>query len=150
GEDLDADLGTSAATEPSSLDVTVVEGWTLGARLVDDSRPGVERLPARRAADGTEAILTLFNPGGGPDPAVYGVVRNLPLERVAQLFDTGVWDGRRFEVFEEPRAGTLASLSVDPADEDAVYRIVEQIGLGLSSLALRGLRHRDLRSVNVG
>ena len=140
GVDLAGDLPGEVAPQQ----ITEIEGWTLGRRLAS-STLSRERFLARRAADGRQAVLTLYCAGSEPDPAVYNVLRRLPRDHVPEIIATGRWEHRAFEVAEELTGGTLTDIGQVANDPGTVRRITEEIGLALHSFAEAGLRHRDLR-----
>jgi hypothetical protein len=123
---------------------TVVEGWQLNSRLPASS-PLRERYLAVRAADGRQAVLTLYTTGSEPDPAVYEAVRRLPRDHVPEIIATGRWQDRAFEVTEELAGGNLSTLPMSPEDAGALRPVVEQLGRALNAFSECGLRHRDLR-----
>jgi hypothetical protein len=125
-------------TEP-----TVIEGWTLNVRL-QASSPVRETFTAVHESDGRHAVLTLYAEGSDPDPAVYEAIRKLPRDYVPEIFATGRWRGRAFEVAEELTGGNLSELVVSPGDVGTVRQIVEQLGRALNAFSECGLRHRDL------
>lgn len=142
-----ADIAEPAvANEVTTNDVseTVIAGWrvlrqvssTVGRRdryLVEDD--GAER----------QGILTLYHHGWEPDPAVYDALRRLPLAHVPQIYATGRWEERAFEVAEELTGGTLADLGIVVTDTAGIRRIAYELGKALDALAEVGLRHRDIR-----
>ena len=98
-----------------------------------------------RESDGRQAVLTLYAEGSEPDPAVYEAIRKLPRDYVPEIFATGRWRDRAFEVAEELTGGNLSDLVVSPGDIGTVRQIVEQLGRALNAFSECGLRHRDLR-----
>jgi hypothetical protein len=147
-------LSTSAAsagsTEPThelptqGLEGTVIHGWRLHRRLPTSSAVR-ERFIAVREDDGHQAVLTLYAEGAQPDPAVYDVLRTMPRDHVPELFETGHWQGRAFEVSEELTGGTLADIGPVAGNLETVRRTVEELGKALQAFSQAGLRHRDLR-----
>jgi primosomal replication protein N'' len=125
-------------------EATIVEGWRLSARLPASSTV-CETFVAVRAADGRQAVLTLYAEGSEPDPAVYDALRKLPRDHVPEIIATGRWCSRAFEVTEELTGGNFSDLFVPSGDVEAVRQIVDQLGRALNAFSECGLRHRDLR-----
>jgi primosomal replication protein N'' len=123
---------------------TVVEGWRLSVRLPPSSAV-CETFVAVRAADGRQAILTLYADDSEPDPAVYDALRKLPRDHVPEIIATGRWRDRAFEVTEELTSGNFSDLLLSSGDVETVQQIVDQLGRALNAFSECGLRHRDLR-----
>jgi primosomal replication protein N'' len=118
---------------------TVIDGWPLIRRL-----PVVAGEPWERFVVGREdgdALLTLYNFGAEPDPAVHDALRRLPTDHVLQLFATGRFDGRAYDVVEQVAGGTLAENGCDPG---RLRQLVDELGRALASFSEIGLRHRDI------
>lgn len=124
--------------------VTTIEGWPLIRRLpIVSGEPWERFLVVREDGD---ALLTLYNSGAEPDPAVYDVLGRLPMDHVPQLYATGRFDGRAYDVVEHVSGGTLADHSRDPG---RVRQLVDELGRALASFSEVGLRHRDIRPTTV-
>ena len=121
-----------------------MEGWRFSARLPASSTV-CETFVAVGAADGRQAVLTLYAEGSEPDPAVYDALRKLPRDHVPEIIATGRWRDRAFEVTEELTGGNFSDLFVPSGDVEAVRQIVDQLGRALNAFSECGLRHRDLR-----
>jgi serine/threonine protein kinase len=126
------------------MEPTVIDGWSLSARL-PVSTPVGERFIAVRESDGRRAELTLYAEGSEPDPAVYEAIRKLPRDCVPEILATGRWHDRTFEITEELTGGDISGLTVSRGDIGTVRQIVEQLGRALSAFSECGLRHRGLR-----
>jgi primosomal replication protein N'' len=134
----------SPAPEPvSDTDPTVIDGWQVSTRL-SQSSPVREKFVAVRQIDGRQAVLTLYAQGSEPDPSIYDVIRKLPRDHVPEIFATGRWQDRAFEVVEELTGGNLSALVLSPHDLGTVRQVVEQLGRALNAFSDCGLRHRDL------
>jgi primosomal replication protein N'' len=136
-----ADEPEQAEPHPSE---SVINGW----RVLSELSSTAGRRDRYRVEEGVgerKAILTLYHPGWEPEPAVYDVLRRLPLEHVPQILAAGRWDGRAFEVAEELTGGTLADLGIVATDSAGIRRIAYELGKALDALAEVGLRHRDIR-----
>ncbi len=62
-----------------------------------------------------------------------------------EIFATGRWCDRAYEVVEEFTGGTLADLPLEADGSEAIRILVTELGQALHSLSEAGLRHRDLR-----
>ena len=138
--------GTEPVPENIRLPVeeTKLAGWRLLNRLPSNSQVR-ERFETIRDEDGREAVLTLYSNGSEPDPEIYEVLKTLDRDHVPEIFDTGRWEERAYEVSEDLRGGTLADVGLLPDDVETLSIIVKEIGGALFSFAECGLRHRDLR-----
>jgi primosomal replication protein N'' len=103
-----------------------------------------ETFVAVRAADGRQAILTLYADDSEPDPAVYDALRKLPRDHVPEIIATGRWHDRAFEVTEVTSCN-FSDLLLSSGDVETVRQIVDQLGRALNAFSECGLRHRDLR-----
>jgi primosomal replication protein N'' len=141
----------TAAPEPAPMShpdtesvETVIEGWRLQARMISSSSVR-ERFVAVRESDGQRGVLTLYASGSEPDGAIYDLLRKLPRDHVPEIFATGRWCDRAYEVVEEFTGGTLADLPPEPAGPEVIRILIVELGQALHSLSEAGLRHRDLR-----
>ncbi|MCC8936020.1 DUF4011 domain-containing protein [Bradyrhizobium sp. Arg68] len=130
--------------EPPPETETVVDGWHLQDRIASSSTVR-ERFVATRASDGQRGILTLYAAGSEPDQAIYDLLLKLPRDHVPEFFATGRWQDHAYEVAEEFKGGTLADLTVDPADAASIATLVGELAKAVHALTEAGLRHRDLR-----
>lgn len=134
----DGGRGADAATE------TVVAGWRLIRRLPTTSQVR-ERYEVVHSEDGREAVLTLYANGSEPDAEVYNALRALDRDHVPEIFETGRWEERAYEVSEDLRGGTFADLGLLADDHATMSSILREVGGALAALGECGLRHRDLR-----
>jgi primosomal replication protein N'' len=145
GENPDALQVPLPQPEPDPEPVeTVIEGWRLQERMTSSSTVR-ERFAAVRESDGQRGVLTLYASGSEPDGAIYVLLRKLPRDHVPEIFATGRWCDRAYEVVEEFTGGTLADLPPEAEGPQAIRILVAELGLALHSLSEAGLRHRDLR-----
>lgn len=142
--DLEVPGQDDELVEPDAGEPTSIDGWPLQARLpVVDGQPWERFLVTREGAD---AILTLYLPGSEPDPAVHEALRRMPVEHVPQLFATGRFEGRAYDVVERVSGGTLVEMG---HSDDHLRQLVQELGAALASFAEVGLRHRDIRPETV-
>ncbi len=124
---------------------TAVDGWQLVRRL-PSHLPDLpyESFHAQNES-GREAILTLYQSGAEPDPAVHEILLRMPRDHIPELIATGRYEGGAYEVIELISGGTLAEAGFPGATDPALLRrIVDELGRALASFAEVGLRHRDL------
>ena len=135
-----------AAAPPSAADesATVVSGWVLAERLPTTSHIR-ERFRATFLATGQEAMLTLYTVGHEPDVDVYAALAALPFDHVPQIFETGRWEGRVFEVSESLPDETLDDIEIGPRDLESLTTLVGEVAGALNALAECGIRHRDIQ-----
>ncbi|WP_416221036.1 AAA domain-containing protein [Pseudomonas sp. RP23018S] len=139
-----AEPADALPTEPP----THIEGWRLDHAI--SNTDGIrERYLAEHEETGQRAVLTLYRPGAEPDPAIYDVLRRLPLAHVPQLFATGRWHERAFEVIEALGGGSLADLGMVIVDLASVSHVLREVGQALHAFNEAGLRHRDLRPTSL-
>lgn len=131
-------------TQPGGGSETVIDGWHV-LREVSSTAGRRDRYLVQEEAGDRQAVLTLYHHGWEPDPAVYDALRRVSLEHVPQIFATGRWQDRAYEVAEALAGGTLADLGIVASDPDSVRRIAYELGKALDALAELGLRHRDIR-----
>ena len=134
----------TAATMGHAAAETLIDGWRL-LRQVPGADGVCEQYLCQHGETSVEALLTLYRPGAEPEPAVYEVIGRLPREHVPQLYTTGRWDGRAYEVAETFSAGTLADGRVATSGLAAISQVVAELGRALHAFSEVGLRHRDLR-----
>jgi primosomal replication protein N'' len=131
------------ASDPEPAE-TVIDGWRLQERMISSSTVR-ECFAAVRESDDQRGVLTLYASGSEPDRAIYHLLRKLPRDHVPEIFATGRWCDRAYEVVEEFTGGTLADLPAEPTRPEAIRILVVELGQALHSLSEAGLRHRDLR-----
>jgi primosomal replication protein N'' len=155
GDQLCFECGASIAEAPASVTSPepaaprVVEGWQLLEPLSAADGPW-ERFLVRDAAQGRQALLTLYAEGAEPDPAVHEVLRKMPRDHIPELLATGRHEGRAYEVFEHIAGGTLASAGFLAAgNPEGLRRMVDELGRALAGFAEVGLRHRDVRPATI-
>ncbi len=129
--------------EPAAPAPTGIGDWLAERRLAPANAVS-ERYTVLRARDQVRGEMTLYNPGKEPDPAIHEVLRRLPRDFIPELLDTGRWEGRAFEVFEQIDGGTLADIRVLQSDLPLLSALVRELGAALNAFADHGLRHRDL------
>jgi primosomal replication protein N'' len=124
---------------------TIIDGWVAEQRLppAAGDEPW-ERLVVSRASAARRALLTLYQPGFEPDPAVHDVLRHMPRDHIPELIATGRYEGRAYEVAEFIEGGTLADAGWCQ-DFEHLRSLIDELGRALASFAEMGLRHRDLR-----
>jgi primosomal replication protein N'' len=131
------------ASDPEPAE-TVIDGWRLQERMISSSTVR-ECFAAVRESDDQRGVLTLYASGSEPDRAIYDLLRKLPRDHVPEIFATGRWCDRAYEVVEEFTGGTLADLPAESTRPEAIRILVVELGQALHSLSEAGLRHRDLR-----
>ena len=151
GADRLGESGVSpAANGPGNVDAipatqeTVIDGWRL-LRLLGATPRVRDRYLAQREGDERLAVLTLYQHGAEPDPAIYEVLQRLPHEHVPTIYATGRWNERAYEVTEYLSGGSLADIGMVASDIESVRHIVGELAKALQSFSEVGLRHRDLR-----
>lgn len=132
---------TEVASESSE---TVIAGWHV-LRQVSSTSGRRDRYLVEEDGCERRGILTLYHHGWEPDFSVYDALRRVSLEHVPQIFATGRWEDRAYEVAEELTGGTLNDLGIVACDSADVRRIAYELGKALDALAEVGLRHRDIR-----
>lgn len=149
------DTISTSVVEPASAEgipgeesatATVIEGWRVLERLpVPESAPW-ERFLVEPEASGARALLTLYQVGSEPDPAVQNALRRMPSAHIPTLLATGRHESRAFDVVEWIAGGSLADASQSRSLGPNVVRpLVEELGRALADFAEIGLRHRDIR-----
>lgn len=123
---------------------TVIAGWRVLKQIsrTDGLR---ERFLVEEDDSDRRGVLTLYDHGAEPDSTVYDALRRISREHVAEIYITGRWNERAFEVAEELTGGSLADLGIVAHDTAAIRRILYELGRAIDSLGEVGLRHRDLR-----
>lgn len=131
---------------PSADDqgATVISGWVLADRLPTTSQVK-ERFRAISSATGQEAMLTLYTVGHEPEVDVYAALAALPIDHVPQIFTTGRWEGRVFEVSERLPDETMEDVDIRPDDLEGLTTLVGEVAGALNALAECGIRHRDIQ-----
>jgi len=128
--------------EPS--EPTVIEGWRV-IKQISAANNLRDRFLVEEVDSDRRGVLTLYHYGVEPDSAAYDALRRISLEHVAEIYATGRWNERSFEVAEVMVSGSLADLGIVAHDIAAIRRIVYELGRALDALAEVGLRHRDIR-----
>jgi primosomal replication protein N'' len=146
GDLICAECGADPAdtAEPEQVPETVIAGWRV-LRQISSAVGLRDRYLVEESGADRRGILTLYHHGAEPDPAVYDALGRVSREHVPEIFATGRWSDRAFEVSEELTGGTLDDLGIVATDLADVRRIVYELGKALDALAEVGLRHRDIR-----
>ncbi|MET4579958.1 AAA domain-containing protein [Ottowia thiooxydans] len=147
GADLaQTEVAATPSTQPApgQAEETVIGGWRV-LRAISSAVGLRDRYLVEETDSDRSGVLTLYHHGAEPDPSVYDALRRVSLEHVPEIFATGRWNDRAFEVAEELTGGTLADLGIVVDDATSVRRIVYELGKALDALAESGLRHRDIR-----
>lgn len=156
--EVDATSGASAATTRILLDAptgvaerpsaglpvpTEVHGWRVRQELPNASREWTRY--AVEDDEGRQGVLTLYRSGNEPDPAVHAVLRRMDRDHLPELYATGRWEDRAYEVTEAIRGATLREAGYLAAESPTMLRrIVDEMGRALAGFQEHGLRHRDL------
>lgn len=131
-------------SDPTPTDVIIVDGWRLVEQISSIPRAR-DRYIAERVEDQQRALLTLYHYGAEPDPSVYEVLNRISLEHIPEIYATGRWDDRAYEVSEILTGGVLSDLGIVASDAESITRIVCELGQALHAFSEVGLRHRDLQ-----
>lgn len=123
---------------------TVVAGWRV-LRQISSTGGLRDRYLVDEVDSERRGVLTLYHLGAEPDPSVYDALQRVSSAHVPEIFATGRWNERAYEVAEELTGGTLADLGMVAGEPAAIRKIVYELGRALDALAEVGLRHRDLR-----
>jgi len=128
----------------------VIAGWEL-LRPLPRATPSAPYCGFEaRGADRRTVLLTLYDVGAEPDPAVHDILARTPLDHVAELIETGRHEGRAYEVTEWITGGTLKDAGFAGSDDPArLRRLVDELSRALASFAEVGLRHRDINPTTV-
>lgn len=137
-------LGPPVSEGPPQGTETVVAGWAV-VRALESPGSTEDRYLVEQVGGERRAVLTLYRHGVEPDPSVYDALARVSREHVREIYATGRWDDRAFEITEELNGGVLADLGTVINDLDGLRRVVYELGKALSSLAEVGVRHRDIR-----
>lgn len=144
GADAAEPMAPPTEAAPTQTTETVIAGWHV-LRQVSSTVGRRDRYLVEEDGGDRRGVLTLYHHGWEPDPAVYDALRRLPLAHVPQIYASGRWEERAFEVAEELTGGTLADLGIVVTDTAGIRRIAYELGKALDALAEVGLRHRDIR-----
>ena len=122
---------------------TDIDGWRVERVLATDGKPW-SRYIVRDAA-GRGGVLTLYNLGSEPDPAVHDVLRRMDRDHLPELYTTGRWQERAYEVTELISGTSLRDAGYMASESPTVMRrIADELGRALAGFQELGLRHRDL------
>ena len=125
---------------------TIIDGWSVERNANSSGNGAVDRYVVLREPGSREALLSLYREGFEPDPAVYEVLRRMPLDHIPELLATGRHEGRAYDVVELITQGSLAQAGfIGANDSDILRHLAEELGRALADFTEQGLRHRDLR-----
>jgi serine/threonine protein kinase len=125
---------------------TIIDGWSVERSVSSRGNDAVDRYVVSQEPASREALLSLYREGFEPDPAVYEVLRRMPLDHIPALLATGRHEGRAYDVVELITQGSLADVGFIGANDGNILRsLAEELGRALANFAEQGLRHRDLR-----
>ena len=115
-----------------------IGNWRLHERL--SVREGLfEQFGVEESATARRGVLTLYAAGQEPDPAVHAVLRRMPRDHIAELFETGRHEGRAYEIIEAIAHGSLADIrSTGLRDPPSFETIVEELGRALGAMTEAG------------
>ena len=144
-------LGENAQAEyTDDASPRVIGGWSLLRRRPTAAPSPLYECFEASASDGRLALVTLYQLGAEPDPAVYDVMRRMPSDHIPALIETGRHEGRAYEVTELVTGGALADAGFEGSNAPKrLRRIVDELGQALASFAEVGLRHRNINPNNV-
>ncbi|MGM0935208.1 MAG: AAA domain-containing protein [Pseudomonadota bacterium] len=148
-----ADAASSNDSREQQQEITshrYIDDWRLDQRIneIDSAR---ERYAVTNKLTGQVGVLTLYQKGEEPDPAIYQVLKLIPTEHVPQFYETGRWENRAWHVTEQLTGGSLSQF-IQQGDfwrPDEIPKLVEELGTALATFAEHGLRHRALRPSNL-
>ena len=129
-----------AVEEPIEL----IESWKV-VRQISSIPRARERFVVEQIHTKQQGLLTLYHQGSEPDPSVYEVLQRISLEHIPEIYATGRWNNRAFEVSEILTGGVLSDLGTVASDLASIRKIVDELGQALHSFSEVGLRHRDLQ-----
>ena len=132
------------------IETTIIGDWQLLERI-NQTNSVRERYRVQHQIDGRQGVLTLYNSGFEPDPAIYALLHTLPREHVPEFFAVGRWNERAWHVAEELTGGSLAAFIASGSywQPDEIPALVRELGQALLSFSEHGLRHRNLCPENL-
>jgi hypothetical protein len=146
----DADL---VANKPEPAAVEVYAGATFrGYRVVENLRVTSAEADLWRveAAGGGTFLLKLYRFGIEPKREVIEALQRLRREHVVDVIETGIADGRHFEIQEFISHGSLADYATGRTLTDCNAKaVLRELATALAHLHEAGIRHRDLKPSNV-
>lgn len=143
-----ADINFSDGNSNSQSLETVIAGWRVISQIKSTS-VNFDKYLVEEVGGIRRAYLTLYHLGFEPDSGIYIALRKVPLEHVHEIYDSGRWEQRTFEVTEELDGTTIDELGIFAIDSSTIRRVAYEIGKALDALAEVGLRHRDIRPSNL-
>ena len=87
---------------------TIIDGWTVERSVSSRGNDAIDRYVVSREPGSRKALLSFYREGFEPDPAVYEVLRRMPLDHIPELLATGRHEGRAFDVVEFITQGSLS------------------------------------------
>ena len=123
---------------------TEIDGWRLINRLTNDDSFS-ERFLVQSMQSDQQAILILYHSGMEPEPAVYKALQQISSEHIPQIYITGRWENRFYEIVETFSGQTVADIKNVINDEQAFSQVVHELASALSVLSECGIRHRHLK-----
>ncbi len=128
----------------------IIGDWQLEQRIngIDSTR---ERYLVNHITTGQCGILTLYQKGEEPDPAVYQVLKLIPTDHVPEFYQIGRWQQRAWHVTERLSGGSLSQF-IEQGDfwqPTEIPKLIEEMGQAIAAFTEHGLRHRDLRPSNL-
>ncbi len=121
------------------------------ADLTGEGRQG-EVYHVRARVTGEDRVLKVHHGGPGLDEHATGFLREHPHRRLVTLYETGVEDGRPYEVMEHLPGGTVAHWSgqwESGVDGRLLTELVRQVAEGLTALHGAQVVHRDVKPSNL-
>jgi hypothetical protein len=103
-------------------------------------------------------VVKFYRPGVGPAPGVHDAWKTIRHAGIAQLFESGMDDGRVYEVMDDVGAAgtarpmTLRDLLAENPDglpREDVRDLVGQLGRALAAVGKAHLAHLDVRPDNI-
>lgn len=148
GSPYEIDLETGPDSNDPAMAPVRIDGWRLERRL-EASGPALERFVATKEDGDKSAVLTLYAPESEPDSSVYALLHRLPRDHIPELITAGRWNDRVYDVSENIGGGTLAEQPWSGSQIEVVRKLALEIGMALRDFTEVGLRHRNLRPVNI-
>lgn len=145
-----ADVAAEPVIEILSSPHQQIGAWRLERRINGSDSPR-ERYFVTHCTEEKNGVLTLYQKGEEPDPAVYQVLKRIPTDHVPEFYEYGRFENRAWHVTEMLEGGSLSQFIQQGEfwQADEIPKLVDEMGQAIAAFAEHGLRHRNLSPANL-
>lgn len=124
-----------------------INDWLIGEKLNTNSSEA-DLYYTTNSKNGIKAILKIYRSNHTVNLSVFEKIKSIKNPHVVKIYDYGIKDNKQF-VIEELLEGDSLDKTKVPLSKKQLWKIINDINLGLEAIHNCGIIHRDIKPSNV-